>query len=694
MKMENDFYCVQIDPQNGTIRRLFDKLGDLDLIAEPRLAENFRLLIPLPVLEANYILGKEQPAPAIETTSDGLVLHWDGPFTSEKGCFDLSATIYIEFVSKAIQIRIVVENRTEYKLAEVWHGMLGGLMGIGDRCNTRTMFPMKSGSALAGNIFQNFPESTSVSDAFGIRFPEWYASLSMLWMDMYNTELNCGFYVGCHETKPRRNTLWFEMHPGLARNRLSGNWPTEKEMASMDDQYPAGLVMSWVNLPYTEPGATFESPPVVFQSHEGDWHRAAKIYRSWFTSHFPIPKRHWLREQQAIQATAFLLPEGNVVLTFKDIPKWAKDALKYGVKTVLIMGWSTGGHDNQYPDYTPDPRLGTWEDLTEAIKACHEMGVKVLFFTNIQPVNPNTDWYKNELYRYLVITGNGQKRISGYGMGTLGARILLTCSPLTNCEPAFPEFRKIIVDQMRKLAEIGADGIHIDKMGLGFFDFNPDLEGGADEVYCRGLIQCIEEILEFCREINPDFCLSAESPWDKTLQYAEAWWNWHDTLDHVAAQKYTFPEYLPTFPVAQPWDYTHVNNAIRYGYQLLIGPGRFSCSMHDEQTRELSKYIAEVLSIREELKETIYLGDFLDTLEAFVKSSENVKYNTHRNPKTGKRACVLVNQSKEIAEASVEFLGNADGRICIYKPFDKVRTEQLPVKILIPGEYLAVVVEE
>ena len=56
MNFENDYYRLDIDPQNGSVRGLADKVAGLELVAEPRLAENFRLLLPLPDLEANYIL--------------------------------------------------------------------------------------------------------------------------------------------------------------------------------------------------------------------------------------------------------------------------------------------------------------------------------------------------------------------------------------------------------------------------------------------------------------------------------------------------------------------------------------------------------------------------------------------------------------------------------------------------------------
>ena len=100
----------------------------------------------------------------------------------------------------------------------------------------------------------------------------------------------------------------------------------------------------------------------------------------------------------------------------------------------------------------------------------------------------------------------------------------------------------------------------------------------------------------------------------------------------------------------------------QHGYQVLVGPIRYSTSMADEQMQDISRYIAEVLRIREELKDTIFLGEFLDVLEVSVSAHPNLKYNTHRNPRTGKRACVLVNQGLHPLETSVTFEGDAGAK--------------------------------
>jgi hypothetical protein len=403
----------------------------------------------------------------------------------------------------------------------------------------------------------------------------------------------------------------------------------------------------------------------------------------------------WLRRSQAVFDLIFLLPEGNIVRTFADIPELAADAKRFGVDTFLISGWTLGGMDCQDPAYSPDPRLGTWDDLRAGIDACHDLGMKVLFFANVTPVNLTTDWYGDELHRYRMTDGTGVPHPTfGYGMGTLSARLGFTRPPLGSCDPGFPEYRRLIVERMRRLAEIGADGIHFDKVCDIGMDFNPDLPLPPDRAMFEGMIRCIEETLEACREINPDFCIGVESPWDRLLPYADAWWTWLDGIDHTSAMRYAFPEWLLTFPVVQSLDFGSVNNAIRFGCQMLLGPGRWSESMADGPSRALAEYIREVIALREQLKDTIYLGEFLDTLEATVEAEEGIKFCVHRNPATSERACVLVNFSRQPRKASLTFEGNDEGPALIYRPFGEPESARLPVEVTIPPDRLVIVVED
>ncbi len=47
LKIENEFYRIALN-NKGAVAGLYDKAGKLELIAEPRLAESWRLSLPVP----------------------------------------------------------------------------------------------------------------------------------------------------------------------------------------------------------------------------------------------------------------------------------------------------------------------------------------------------------------------------------------------------------------------------------------------------------------------------------------------------------------------------------------------------------------------------------------------------------------------------------------------------------------------
>ena len=700
IEIENPYYLVAVDTENGTILGLRDKRGRIDLITEPRLADNFRLLIPLPDLEANYILGREQQLTSHEKGPDSLDLTWQGPLKNLQGNFDVSVSMKIRLTGLSIEFSISVTNRTHHQIAEVWYPILGGFTGIGDRQDSHEMIPY-AGKSAETDLFHRF-EGRSPGEGLGITYVENFWAypnpMPMPWISLYNNKLNRAMYFACYDTICRYKVVRVEMHPGIGSRRYGDNWPRPEELGR---EIPLGLKLHWAHFPYAKFGETFTGPPVVVQFHEGDWHDSARIYRQWFKSQFTIlgPSSNWMRQKLAFVDTMFLLPEGNVIVRFKDIPRWAKGAADYGVTSVLISGWNVGGHDGSYPYYDPDPRLGTWDELAEGIRECHKMGVKVFFFANIQPVRVDTDWFRSELKRYTSMDRWGVNYgVMGWGMGTLGARLGYTRPPLIGECSAIPDFRKIIVAKIQKLAEIGADGVHIDKLwpspGL---DFNPLSTLSPDQATSVGRLLALDEILRACRAINPEFALSTESAWDRTLTYSNVAWAWHDnSSDHVPVLKYTFPEWFPGLVVPQPFDFTPVNNAVRYGYQIFLGPGNYIApdSMAFPPMRQLSDYVREILRILESVKDSICLGEFLDTLSVQFEGPDEMRYSVFQNPKTGKRACVVVNMGEKSNRASVKaFEGSTNDKVIVYQPFNPPRAGNLPLELDIASERLVIVAE-
>ena len=93
---------------------------------------------------------------------------------------------------------------------------------------------------------------------------------------------------------------------------------------------------------------------------------------------------------------------------------------------------------------------------------------------------------------------------------------------MTLISPAHPEFRKFLLDQFVELVRDGADGFQLDKTGVaGMLDFNPDLPTSPDRSMTEGILATFREILQKCREVNPEFALASEICWDRAFPFVD-----------------------------------------------------------------------------------------------------------------------------------------------------------------------------
>src|SRR5689334_8903523 len=118
-RIRTSLCTIQLDPKNGSLTSVKWKKPALELIAEPRLGENFRLLLPEPGLEANYFESRAQRVRRIEAIDDGVTLVYD-KLRNERGTVDVRVRYTIRVVDGQLEFTIEVDNRTPLKLAEVF----------------------------------------------------------------------------------------------------------------------------------------------------------------------------------------------------------------------------------------------------------------------------------------------------------------------------------------------------------------------------------------------------------------------------------------------------------------------------------------------------------------------------------------------------------------------------------------------
>ena len=172
------------------------------------------------------------------------------------------------------------------------------------------------------------------------------------------------------------------------------------------------------------------------------------------------------------------------------------DAIReLGANAVYVMPWHLGGYcTREY--YTPDPKLGTIDDLKATVSAAHDIGLKVLFdlLTNIvHPDGPLVGEHPEFFYRDI----NGRVR----SHSSWASRCL---------DPASPQLRRYLTEYACWcVGELGADGFRIDADAHRGANWNC-LPGLQPHEHSHAVFTLLDEIRDSIQAINADAIMMPE----------------------------------------------------------------------------------------------------------------------------------------------------------------------------------------
>jgi hypothetical protein len=695
-EIETPLCTLRLDSLTGNLCGITWKDPKLEIIQEPRLGENFRLRFPRPGYEANYFLSSQQKVSHIEERKDGATCRYDS-LRNAREEINVKAAYHLRAVEGRVEFSLEIENSTELPLAEVFFGIIGGQNGLINRQDTESLVPGVF-TNLSPGLFRGFAGGYGGGN-LGIRysmqgFQYTGFGLVMGWTEFYNPRANVGLYYAYHDPEPRLAAIYYELRPFTKTAVVGDQWPAPADVPANE---PIGLTMGWLNFPYAKKG-TSRFGPVALQVHTGDWHEGSTLYRHWFDQHFQVRRRPtWLRREMAWQSVIISNCEDEVLYLCKDWPKLAADAKKYDVTTFEILGWNVGGIDRGYPQYTPDPRLGTREEFRQALAEIRRIGVHPLLFANIQVADTATPLFKEKLHRYAVMgEWAPDYSLMGWGEGTISARLGLTRSNMTLVSPAHPEYRKLLVDQFVERIKDGGQGFQLDKSGItSGLDFNPNLPTTPDRSLPEGVLQAYADIVAKTREVDPETAIASEIFWDRAFPFVDVSYARMNQIDMPSpALKYTFPEWTSTICAEAPGDFNVMNNGMRYGLVWAVQPRHYNDSMDEALTRPLSRYVQELIRIRSKHKDVLFFGRFRDTLGAEVKGGADVRYSVFEGMDKPGKACVVVNFGNGEETAEVTWPEGEGSQVEVLMPFQPDTVQTLPATVRLAPRTCAVIAQK
>jgi hypothetical protein len=524
-----------------------------------------------------------------------------------------------------------------------------------------------------------------------------YPGACMPWLDLYHARQRKGVYLCPEDPQPRFGTWMFQLRPGADWGGSAWRWPDPEALG-----LPVGLTLAWVNFPFIPPGGTWQSPPVALRFHDGTWYAAAELYRRWYDRHFTIDHAgSWLDAEDAWQSTILSYPDDTIGYRFADIPRLARAAASAGIHVLQLDGWDAGGIDRAYPDYRPDPRLGTPAELEAALAECHALGVKVLLFSNLQVAHIDTEAYRRELHEYTCRDPRGDAGDTmGWEYNTLAGLAGGAHTRMRNCNPAHPAFAKLMLGAYEGIARLGADGTQVDKVGCGVTAGSgaPDHHRALrhlprDLTGTQPVIDMFARHLALARVINPNYCLAAETHWDRLLPYVHATYARHWAEDAPQIVAATFPEFRQTCCVTGPSDFALVAKCLRHGHIINIEARCLHGSIDDVPL--MCGFVRAALALRRALRHLLWDARLVDPHPTTLTADPAVKFSLHQSrARPREHALVLSHFAAEPQSAVVAFPQFPATHATIYTIRSQPQRTALPATLTVPpGDCLVVVPE-
>ncbi len=654
LTLENQSLRLTFDRATGALVGLSSVETGWAVLNRPHLGLSFRLLVPLRRSEDNWlsgrrnnaVLGEKQRLTALEATADGrnATFVWDGVTSEIGGPLDIALTLRVGLSARQAVFALTVDNGSPYTVEVVYCPYLGDVAhpqgaewfnGFLYQYATASEWPM-------------WPTFQNMRGYYGIDYPtqvaQWSAGVGTP-MSPYILlrSADQGLYVGVTEPSAELVAWHAELRPGYGSS-IDARVPETPTIAGHD----VATRFAAVHVPYILPGEARALTPVAIEAFRGGWQHGVDIYKAWRNTWMETPELPaWVRGPHAWQQIHLNSPEDELRIPFRELAKVGEECARHGVKAIQLTGWNFGGQDQGNPSHDPDPRLGTFEELKEAIAQIQAMGVKLILFSKFTWADRATEWFRNELVKYAIKDPHGDYQVHpGYQYQTLTQLLDINTKRLVPMCFLSEEYLRICEAEFRKTLDLGADGILFDEClhhtpALLCFDESHGHRPGAP-VYANDRL-LIQRFAAIARERNPDFLFAAEAAYDWEFEAYHVSYHRSESKHHIPLSRYMLPDVPLITAVTGFDDRNMVNQCLLYRYSISYEPYNFKGHLDDYPMT--MAYGKQMDALRTELRDYFWDGEFRHEVGAAVTcdGKPHHPYAVFINRITGKPGVVIAN---------------------------------------------------
>jgi hypothetical protein len=691
--LANETLHLEFDEETGALTHIAAADGSWQLLDRPQLGLSFRLLVPLPHQRNNNVLGEKQRLQSAEVATDGRSARflWHGVQSELGGPLAIDVMLDVQMTARQAVFTVTIDNQSEYVVENVYCPYLGDVQHPPQAEWLKT-FIYNYATAQEWPIWPSFQ---NMRGYYGVDFPTQVASWSPgtgAPMSPYILLRGAqqGLYVGVHAPSSELVAWHLELRPGYGES-INAQQPKSRTIAGKD----VAVRFAAVHVPYLQPGEKRTLTPVALEIYRGGWQAGVDIYKTWRDTWMKLPAiPEWAREPHSWQQIHINSPEDELRVPFTELVRIGEECARHGVKAIQLVGWNDGGQDQGNPSHDPDPRLGTFAELKQAIADIQALGVKLILFAKFTWADRATARFRTELVKQAIKDPYGDYyHYQGYQYQTATQLLDINTKRLIPMCFLSEEYLRICDEEFRKTVELGADGILFDEClhhspALLCFDPEHGHRHGAP-VYANDR-KLIENFAKIALPANPDFLFAGEACYDWELEAYHLSYHRSESTEHIPLSRYMLPHAPLMTAVTGFDDHNMVNQCLLYRYIISYEPYNFKGRL-DDYPATLT-YGKQMDALRTELRSFFWDGEFRHEVGAqvLVDGKPHHPYAVFREANSDKLALAVANYSEEAAITAQVTFDNGQP-LTRYRLVDGTEWQDTAGEILLPPRTAAVV---
>ena len=393
-----------------------------------------------------------------------------------------------------------------------------------------------------------------------------------------------------------------------------------------------GMNCAMIKYPFLAPGEKVSINGGVLSPYSGSWHVAAQKYRKWADTWYTLNKApESLQTMTSWHRIILRHQYGKTFYRYDQLCDILEDGKSTGIKTLFLFGWHAGGHDSEYPDYSPDESQGGFAALKENIQKFQAKGGQVILYFNGRLIDVASDFYKEKGHEVCIKRPDGSEHNEFYKFGADGTALRLfgNKSFVTAC-PSSREWQQVLKGFVDQAIALGCDGVFFDQLGLmPEMCFDPNhghkvpfidmMKVNADN---------LKELRQYVKSKKPDMIFGTEWLSDVTAQYVDfvhnvvpgskAVTDWQHgekpkSWEFKEMFYYTFPEVITSDREIR--DDTDIERRVNFALMkgLISDVEIYRCRTTIAATPHYREYLTKANALREKYADVILQGLYQDT---------------------------------------------------------------------------------